>query len=154
MTGYDDNIRRAGDAFDGITAAQRRADRIFAANRAAVEEHAAMPAPGGWPIDFRPFRPAEIPGCTAPIPDRVKSFEIPGLRDAEIIAASDYISPVEEMIRKVAAEDARMRRMLPPAPDGMAWTSELQRLEDRRGFAGDYSDRLTFRIVYRLVSIR
>lgn len=55
---------------------------------------------------------------------------------------------VREMNAKLVAEDARLRRILPPAPRGKRWAGELEWTE------GFKLGELKVRIIYRLVDAR
>jgi hypothetical protein len=109
----------------GIADLQAMRDRIMAA-----------PFSGG------PIKPE---GVQLPVtPGRLTSFEI------KPEAAYDSPSIIDEIQAKVSAEDARMRRLLPPAPRSMHWESELQigpTISDLSAF----SARGVCRLVYRLV---
>lgn len=63
-----------------------------------------------------------------------------------------YESPVQpmmdELMRRVTAEDARMRRLLPAPPAGYYWRGEAQS-SHKLDFAHDRGD-VTVRLVYRL----
>lgn len=68
----------------------------------------------------------------------------------------DRDNPVREMVddlmRRVQAEDARMRRLLPAPPRGMCWESELQSREPDYNFTRNTAD-VVVRLVYRLRKI-
>lgn len=102
-------------------------------------------------VDFvaRPVEsPADIPELRA-VPSRVKSFELPV--DA-MLEKSTTREIFDELFEKVRAEDERCRRMLPPAPPGMAWRGELQSRSEIN-FA-TYGGDLVVRLVYRLIDTR
>lgn len=56
---------------------------------------------------------------------------------------------VRDMNAKLAAEDARLRRILPPAPRGKAWRGEFEWTDSFDRY--DFRAELKVRIVYRLV---
>ena len=60
-------------------------------------------------------------------------------------AMADMVADVE---RKLMAEHERMARVLPPAPEGMAWHPEIQTSTDFASF--ENRAEITMRIVYRL----
>jgi hypothetical protein len=108
----------------GIADLQAMRDRIMAA-----------PFSGG------PIKPE---GVQLPVtPGRLTSFEIEPTIDSPSI--------FDEIRDKIAAEDARMRRLLPPAPRSMHWESELQTQFSVFDFEA-LKARNVYRLVYRLVS--
>lgn len=58
---------------------------------------------------------------------------------------------VREVEAKLLAEDARLRRLLPPAPAGFEWHGEIAHDVDL--FAGDFTATDTIRLRYRLVEV-
>lgn len=92
----------------------------------------------------KPIIPDPIPGLNPEaIPRKFGAeFAVPDL---------DLLGAVAPMVRqlnsKLLAEDARMRRLLPPAPEGYEWRGEIASDIDYLGF----SAAATFRIRYRLV---
>lgn len=67
----------------------------------------------------------------------------------ELAALAGHTSPaVEELVAKLSAEDARLRRLLPDPPVGHRWVQEIQRSERN---PMEYTVR--FRVVYYLKKI-
>ena len=143
MTERDDRPKRRGPSplFE-------RAQRQREADHAGKPARLADLGRGiGALIPTEPPRPEPIPALSV-VPGRMKSFEI----DAYLDEPSPASQIVAELQAKLAAEDARMRRMLPEAPPGMEWRGELQSAQhlDFMRMHGD----VTMRIVYRLFDTR
>lgn len=100
-----------------------------------------------WLNRERP-QPAEISGL-AFTPAKIAGPAFDPYRDP---LGNDVTSMIAEALSKVQAEDARLRRMLPPAPRGMYWHAELQSRE-RLDFAS-YRGDVVMRLVYRLYDER
>lgn len=58
---------------------------------------------------------------------------------------------VRELNVKLAAEDARLRRLLPTAPDGFEWRGEVS--SSTEPCVADFTTHETIRLRYRLVAI-
>lgn len=54
---------------------------------------------------------------------------------------------VQRLQEQLAAENARLLRLLPEAPEGFYWDGEIQTLEDRESFL---NNNVRYRVVYRL----
>lgn len=67
------------------------------------------------------------------------------INEEDLLAQVGHTSPaILELIRKLDAEDARIRRLLPDAPEGFHWEADWERCEDFASFS------VRFRIVHRL----
>jgi hypothetical protein len=89
--------------------------------------------------------PAPLPALTK-TPARLTSETIA----PDLVTVTESIDPLGQLWRAVRAEDERMRRILPPAPDGYAWEGELQTQEPALDFERGRGT-IEARIVYRLV---
>jgi hypothetical protein len=124
---------------------------------AAIPGLAFMPAPRaialdlGRMIDTERPQPAAIPGLTF-VPGKINGapFTVEDALAPGDVTLSDMIT---DLLSKVQAEDARLRRMLPPAPRGMYWHGELQTREADYNFARNTAD-VVMRLVYRLFDER
>lgn len=65
------------------------------------------------------------------------------------VLASSLRHVVRRVEDKLRAEDARLRRLIPPAPDGFEWVRELSYDDE---FFGNYAE-TTVRLRYRLVEV-
>lgn len=105
---------------------------------------------------FRPHRYFERPM----LPPIIPPAPLPGLReiptrlDTETLRVDTFDGPsaIEEVMEKVRAEDARGRRLLPPAPRGHEWRAELQTQEPALDFIRG-AGTVEVRLVYRLVEV-
>lgn len=93
-----------------------------------------------------PFQPEPLPKLSI-TPGKLESHDI----DPWSIYDSPTDTLVAELNRRLFAEDARLRRLLPPAPEGTRWVGEVG---ETSAFGGTgFSAVTTFRIRYRLASI-
>lgn len=65
---------------------------------------------------------------------------------------SEHSRVIAETIRKLADRDAEQRAMLPAAPAGYHWISEIQS-DPVTEYAGSNDSRMTFKLVYKLREI-
>lgn len=100
-------------------------------------------------IDTERPQPAAIPGL-AFVPGKINGAPFT-VEDA--LALGEVHTVMADVLSKVQAEDARLRRMLPPAPRGMYWHAELQSREADYNFARNTAD-VVMRLVYRLFDER
>lgn len=92
--------------------------------------------------------PAPIPGLAPDAtPKRMTSEEL----EVELVESSTPY--VDELMAKVRAEDERMRRLLPSAPEGFEWVGELQTGRPYADFTRNRGE-LVARLVYRLREVR
>lgn len=102
-----------------------------------------------------PILPPIYPDTFEPLP---KLTIVPGrLTTPSLFAELDdrdnpVRSMVDDLMARVLAEDARMRRLLPAPPPGMRWDAELQSREPDYNFTRNTAD-VVVRLVYRLRKI-
>lgn len=94
----------------------------------------------------RPIIPEPIPNLeAAAIPKQVGTHL--NVDQFDILDAGCIADLVREINEKLTAEDDRMRRLLPPAPEGHAWVSELAFSDEIRGFGAEMTVRLRYRLL-------
>lgn len=108
-----------------------------------------LPPPSGVVPPGAPATGEPLPKLTV-TPGRIYAHPI----EFDEIAALDA-GTVDDLVRdvqrKLAAEDARLRRLLPTAPDGYEWHGEISH-ETEHG-VDDFTMHDTIRLRYRLVKI-
>jgi hypothetical protein len=86
--------------------------------------------------------------ATLPVtPPRVKGFTVEDTFDD---GRRPVQTLIDELMEKLRAEDARLRRLLPAPPPGLEWHGELQ-ASDAMSFERGTTQ---YRIVYRLEKVR
>ena len=94
----------------------------------------------------RPIIPEPIPNLeVTAIPKQVGTHL--SIDRFDLIDAGTVNDLVREINEKLTAEDARMRRLLPPAPDGKTWVCELAYSDEIRGFGAETTVRLRYRLM-------
>lgn len=96
-------------------------------------------------VNPAPIKTEPIPGLVWNSAMRVSS-ETVHVSDAEALETHP-VDLMREIYAKVAAEDARMRRMLPPTPPGKVWLVELVA---RTEHFDPYDSGTQFKLIYRL----
>ncbi len=104
------------------------------------------------PRDMEPiFHRIDAPIIAEPIP-RLEKVAMPdSLKSHDIVLSTDHMPArdiVAEVNKRLAAEDLRLRRLLPPAPDGQRWVGEILRQDhfDWVAFSAETHYRLRYRL--------